>query len=74
MSRYHAVHPVTGLEFDYEHACATCACYTERTVRKLKVIGCTMAPEVDGETFGQQRESFPACVGWWPKRKKPPTR
>ena len=66
---YHRVHPVTGAEFDYDHACRTCAHYSERTQRKAKIIGCALAPKLDGETFGQQRDAFVACARW--QRKEP---
>jgi hypothetical protein len=64
ISKYHRTHPVTGLEFDYEHACATCTHFSERTSKKVKIIGCALEPIRDGETFGQNRAAFPACEGW----------
>jgi hypothetical protein len=75
VSSYYRTHPVTGFEFDYEHICKTCAHYSERTRKKIEVIGCTLAPEKDGETFDQQRSAFPACTAWQPpmtavKRKR----
>lgn len=64
----HRVHPVTEVEFDFEHVCATCEHFSKRKRMRVKFIGCALAPHVDGETFGgQNRERFPACVKW---RKK----
>ena len=64
---YHRVHPVTGAEFDYEHACKTCAHFSKRTRLKVKTVGCALAPHLDGKLADQNREAFPACVKW---RKK----
>ena len=64
MTDYHHVHLVTGREFDYEHNCRDCTFFTERTRRKVKVIGCAQAPMLDGQNFGQVREAFPACDLW----------
>lgn len=58
-------HPVTGLPFDYEHACKTCAHFTTRTRLKRKIVGCDLAPHLDGDDFDNQvRAAFPACVRW----------
>lgn len=65
-------HPVTGHPFDYEHLCRTCAHYSVRTRLKVKQICCALAPEHDGETFGQQREAFLACSRWSPRTQKAP--
>ena len=69
---YHHVHLVTGREIDYEHVCATCVNYTERTRLKVKIIGCKLAPELDGENFGQVRSAFPACDRWVDAQKPRP--
>jgi hypothetical protein len=61
VSQYHHVHLVTGREFDYDHRCRDCVHYSERTRAKTKIIGCALAPELDGQTFGQVREAFVAC-------------
>jgi hypothetical protein len=66
-------HPVTGLEIDYEHVCRTCANYSMRTRRKVKIIGCKLAPEHDGKDFGQQRDAFLACVRWVEREKPRPS-
>lgn len=70
VSEYHHVHLVTGREVDYDHTCNGCAHYSVRTRLKVKIIGCALAPELDGENFGQVRESFPACDAWV-KTEKP---
>lgn len=72
MNPYHRVHQVTGCEVDYEHACRTCVHYSERTRQKVKIIGCALAPELDGQNFGQVRESFLACVKWVDAQKPRP--
>lgn len=60
-------HPITGLPFDYERCCNTCAHFTDktRTVRKVqfRTIRCALDPEardlaaIPGTTW----KSLPAC-------------
>lgn len=66
------IHLVTGREVDFEHVCRTCVHYSERTVRKVKVIRCAMAPEMDGDDFGQVRSAFLACDLWVDAQKPRP--
>lgn len=69
------MHPITGEEFDYEHVCASCAHYAERTRRKVPIQTCALAPELDGQKIeGQHRPSMLACAKWvkHPTRKPKP--
>ena len=73
ISVYHRVHPVTGAEFNYDQTCKSCAHFSVRTRLKVKQVCCALAPEHDGETFGQQRDAFVACARWSaPKTQKAP--
>lgn len=61
---YRRTHPVTGREFDFEHVCRTCKHFSVKTRLKVKQVCCALAPALDGETFGQQRDAFLACDRW----------
>lgn len=74
MTERHYLHLVTGREIDYNHSCRTCAHYSARTRRKVKIIGCELARELDGENFGQVREAFPACDLWVDAEKPRPSK
>ena len=65
VSSYHRTHPLTGLEFDYDHGCANCIHFSIVTRKKVKVVRCALAPQLDGDKLGGQvREAFPACEAW----------
>ena len=65
VSSYHRTHPLTGYEFDYQHVCRTCAHFSVVTRKKVRVVRCALAPELDGDKLGgQQRDRLPACEAW----------
>lgn len=61
-------HPVTGLPFNYDKACSTCALFTDkkRTVRgvKYRTIRCALDPEqrnLADVDINVVWKSIPAC-------------
>lgn len=72
MTERHHVHLVTGREIDYEHVCRDCVYYSDRTRNKVRIIGCRLAPELDGKMFGQVRDAFLACDGYIDAEKPRP--
>lgn len=61
-------HPITGLPFDFEHVCSTCAHFTDKTrsINKVKyrTITCVLDPEKRNlaDIHGTAWKALSACT------------
>lgn len=60
-------HPITGLPFDYEHCCNTCAHFTDktRTTRgiRYRTTRCALDPDQRNlaDIYGTAWKALPSC-------------